>query len=261
MGLCPASLYLNLMTSSSCSPLDPSGHQKFGDVGRETLPGLLVGMPRPEGLSVAAAGMDRGQPAVRGGESSGQAAGGCRGPSSPLWKARDQAWRTQSCWETVAGNFSEIVPRFQKSNPSPSLMSDESDALHSHTLQPVSGSPLAWEGVRESGELAKAQVRCHLKPARAPFDGHGSARWQSLMDLLHISRLAPSHAPLLAPRVLWTQSLDRSNQASEQIVAAPHQPANPGAGGRLLGGAPRRWRPEARWCRMQRKVSVSAPRC
>lgn len=83
MGLCPASLYLNLMISSGCSPLDPSGHQKFGDVGRETLPGLLVGMPQPEGLSVAVAGMDRGQPAVRGGESLGLAAGGCRGAFLP----------------------------------------------------------------------------------------------------------------------------------------------------------------------------------
>lgn len=68
-----------------------------------------------------------------------------------------------------------------------------------------------------SRERVKAQVRTHLKPARAAFDGQGSALWQSLTDLLRSSRLAPSHAPPLVPHVLWTRSLDRSNKQVNRL--------------------------------------------
>lgn len=75
--------------SSGCSPLYPSGHQKFGDLDRETLPELLLDMPRPEGLSVTVAGKDGGQPPSVA-ESSGQAVlGVAGGPSSPHRTAHD----------------------------------------------------------------------------------------------------------------------------------------------------------------------------
>lgn len=125
---------------------------------------------------------------------SGQAGWGmARGPS-PLTESHEPAWNHSHAERRWL--LSGIFPCFRKSNPSLSPAPDNSEASHSHTLQlvgdsPVGAAPFTQEEMSESMELAKAQVRCHLKPARATFDGQGSTLRPSLVGLL-----CPSHALL-----------------------------------------------------------------
>ena len=137
-----------------------------------------------------------------------------------------------------------ISPTFPEIKPKSFPVSDDFGTSHPHTLQlvgdsPVGDSPFAREEMRGSGGLAESPGQV------SPEACLSHLCWPRRCSLAEPGGPAPllTLGTLLCSPLRSSCSLDvepgQGRQASEQIVAAPRQPANPG-GWRGWGGTPGR---------------------
>lgn len=213
------SLHLHLVARwlSSGLPGEPSGHQKFGDLGRQTLLEPLSDSPTCRPPSGSSWSRQRSALAC-GSEPSSQAALPSPGSFSPPWSLREPSGkhsRAERLWPCP-----EHLPCLMRSIPGPSLCQM---ILTFHTPCFSCGCVTrCQEGAGESREPTKAQVSVtwsQLAPpsmAKAVFPGRACWACSRLM----LGSLASSCSLDTEP--------GQEHQASGQIGAAPQQPTHPG---------------------------------